>query len=345
MFYQQGSAGARRQHGLRIRLWTALLFGLAVLLAFGVPVGVAAASSRPAANVPAGLAQASISQGNPSARLGERYLGRWNYDQPDPATGNNVAVLACRDGGTSCSQNPQLPLPLSIPQVGWIDFSPGPNGSLYGHTDQGCTWNFAVKPGGLELSSTNQLCFNSTIGQYYSIKQWSVQVAGDVEYEQIISQSIQPNGDVLYTTMNFGTRGRPSRHKVAGDGDKSAANKFVGSFTYDPYSFQNLDNITVTDKGSAAPEVGVVHIDRIDGNKIVAHTPDGCNWALGVQGNTAELLDPATQSCQVGSNTVSLRYWAIVTDDGKRLSAFRSGYTFENGLTNNYTFISSLTGE
>jgi hypothetical protein len=46
-------------------------------------------------------------------------------------------------------------------------------------------------------SSKTQLCFNATIGQYYSIKQWSVQVEGTVEHEQIIAQSFQPNGDVL----------------------------------------------------------------------------------------------------------------------------------------------------
>jgi hypothetical protein len=321
----------------------ALLFGLTILLAIGVPAGVAAAPSPPEVSVSAGPARTSISHGNPSARFANKYLGTWNYVQPNLGSGNNVATLACPEGGASCNHNPRLPLPLSIPQVGWIDFYPGPNGTLYGHTDQGCTWNFDVTPTGLELSSKTQLCFNATIGQYYSIKQWSVQVEGNVEYEQIISQSVQPNGDILYTTMNFSTRDEPSRRKVAGVRDNSAASKFVGSFTYDRFSFQTLDNITVTDKDGASPEVGVLQIDRIGGNRIVAHTPDGCSWTLGVQGNTAELLDPATQSCQIGPNTLSLRYWGIVTDDGKHLSAFRSGYTFEKGLTNNYTFISSLT--
>jgi hypothetical protein len=187
------------------------------------------------------------------------------------------------------------------------------------------------------------LCFNASIGQYYSIQQWSVQVDGNVEYEQIISRGVQPNGEILDTTMNFNTKGKPSRHKVTGDGNDLMANRFVGSFTYDPFSFQTMVNITVTDKGSVSPEVGVVRIDRVGGNRIVAHTSDGCSWTPDVQGNTAELLDPGTQSCRIGSNTLSLRYWAIATDDGRHLSAFRSGYTFENGLTNNYTYTSSLT--
>jgi hypothetical protein len=325
-----------------IRPWKASLFVLAFFLIIGVPVGTAAASAPLDANGSTGPSRASVLRVDLRARHRGEYLGRWNYDQPSLTTGNNVAELACQDGGTSCNHNPQLPLPLNIPQVGWIDFYPGPNGTLDGHTDQGCSWNFDVTPAGLELSSKVQLCFNATIGQYYSIKQWSVQVKGNVEYEQIISQSFQPNGDILYTRMNFNTKDKPSRHKVLNGGYESAVNKFVGSFTYDPFSFQTLDNITVTDKGSAFPEAGVVRIDRADGNRIVVHTPDGCSWTLGVQGNTAELLDPDTQSCQVGSNTLALRYWAIATD-GKHLSAFKSGYTFENGLTNKYTFTSSLT--
>jgi hypothetical protein len=303
----------------RARLWMALLLAPAALLAVAVPVGVSMAS--------------------PPAPSRDKYLGRWNYDQPDTATGNNVAVLACPDGSAACSHNPDLPLPLSIPQVGWIEFSTGPDGTLYGHTDQGCTWNFSVAPGGLELSSQTQLCFNATIGQYYSIKQWSVQVEGNAEHEQIVSQSIQPNGDILYTRMNFTTTARASRHRATG----SAATRFVGSFAQDPFSFQTLVNVTVTDKGSAAPETGGVRIERAGGDRIVAHTPDGCRWTLRVEGNTAELADPGTQSCRVGADTLSLRYWALVTDDGRHLTGFRSGYTFASGLTNEYTFIGALS--
>ncbi|NUT21377.1 MAG: hypothetical protein HOV77_19560 [Hamadaea sp.] len=313
---------------------TSLLSVLVLLLAIAVPAEASAAYST---------ASGQLSPVNQAAHSGHKYLGRWNYVQPDRATGNNVAVLACSDGGTSCSHNPALPLPLKIPQVGWIDFSPGPDGTLYGRTDQGCVWNFAVTAGGLELSSKTQLCFNATIGQYYSIRQWSVQVDGDVEREQIISESFQPNGDVLFTEMNFSAKDQPSRRRVVDNGGDSVAEKLVGSFRYDPFSLETLDNITVTDRGSASPDIGEVRIDRLDGNRIAVHTPDGCSWILGVQGNTAELLDPGTQMCRIGSTTLSLRYWAIVTDDGGHLSAFRSGYTFENNLTNAYTFIGSLT--
>src|SRR6059058_69547 len=81
----------------------------------------------------------------------ERYYGIWNYDQPNDATLNNVAVLACPDGGGQCDRD--LPLPLRVPQIGWVEFSPGPHGTVNGRTDQGCVWNFTVHRTGLELSS------------------------------------------------------------------------------------------------------------------------------------------------------------------------------------------------
>lgn len=95
----------------------------------------------------------------------QKYLGYWNYDQPNP-TLNNVAVLACPGGGGQC--DPQLPLPLKVPQVVWVLFSAGPKGTVNGHTDQGCTWNFKITPTGLELSSTTQECFNFDVGSSYN---------------------------------------------------------------------------------------------------------------------------------------------------------------------------------
>ncbi len=84
---------------------TTLLACLAALfsLAAGVPYGIAEASAAPAPNV-------------------QKYLGYWNYDQPNLTTLNNVAVLACLGGGGQC--DPQLPLPLKIPQVGWVRSQP-----------------------------------------------------------------------------------------------------------------------------------------------------------------------------------------------------------------------------
>jgi hypothetical protein len=79
--HSQRSAHAQPRNRPRIRLGMALLFGLVALIAAGVPAGIAAASPPPGASA-------------------QRYLGTWNYDQPDPATMRNIAVLSCPPDGT-----------------------------------------------------------------------------------------------------------------------------------------------------------------------------------------------------------------------------------------------------
>lgn len=273
-----------------------------------------------------------------SVRRAEKYYGYWNYDQPDPTTLNNVAVLACPGGGGQC--DPQLPLPWRIPQVGWVLFSPGPNGTVDGHTDQGCTWNFDVTSTGLELSSTTQQCFNRDIGSAYNITTWSVQVSGNEEREQMVSTSHQPNGVDLIDSMPSG-----SRTKVHGVGGENSVDRFVGAYAYDPAAFQTLTNVVIDPQnGTAQPEQGAVGITRSGHGAIVAHTPNGCDWTLAVRGNTAE-LDPATQTCHTANGDVSLRYWAIVTNDGEHLNAFRAGSNrlYGQPWTDDYLYVGALT--
>lgn len=267
----------------------------------------------------------------------QKYLGYWNYDQPNLTTLNNVDVLACPDGGSQC--DPQLPLPLKVPQVGWVLFSAGPNGTVNGHTDQGCTWNFKVTPTGLELSSTTQECFNHDIGSPGNITKWSVTVTGIKEQEQIVATSHQPNGVDLIGTMKSG-----SRTRVSGSGGARSFSRFLGGYTYNPVDFNALTNVVVSDKGTIYPEQGAVQFTRKNRNTIVARTPNGCDWTLAVRGNTAE-LDPATQTCRLANGQTSLRYWAIVTDDGEHMNAFRTGSTKLNGQqpANNCLFIGELT--
>ena len=308
--------------GPRSRAWIriALRFGLVALcaVAVGASYGLTRASASPAPSV-------------------QQYLGYWNYDQPNLTTLNNVAVLACPDGGGQC--DPQLPLPLKIPQVGWVLFSIGPNGTVNGHTDQGCTWNFQVTATGLELSSTTQECFNVNIGSAYNITKWSVTVNGNKEHEEIVSISHQPNGVDLIAPMQSG-----SRTRVNGVGGTASFSRFLGEFSYDPADFHTLTNVVVTDKGTAFPEQGIVQFTKKDRSTILAHTPDGCSWTLAVRGDTAE-LDPATQTCHQANGDISLRYWAIVTDNGEHINAFRAGTTTLTGQqpTNNYLSIGALT--
>ena len=267
-----------------------------------------------------------------------KYYGVWNYDQPDAATLNNVDVLACPDGSGQC--DPALPLPLRVPQVGWVVFSPGPDGTVNGHTDQGCTWNFTVTPTELDLSSATQQCFNHNIGSSGTFTHWSVQVNGDRETESIVAVSHQPNGVDIIGTMKSG-----SRTKVdPDDGNDTFVRRFLGDYTYNAPDFHTLTNVVITDKGTVYPQQGTVRFSRGHHHIITAHTPDGCDWTLAVRGNTAE-LDPATQTCHTAHGDTSLRYWALATDDGQHVNGFVSGSATISGqpLTNIYLFIGTLT--
>jgi hypothetical protein len=184
--HRQRSTHARSRNRPPARLWMALLFGLVVLTAAGAPAGIAEATPPPQASA-------------------QPYLGTWNYDQPDPATMRNIAVLSCPPGEEGCPSG-LLPLPLHIPQIGNIVFSAAANGMVVGRTDQGCTWTFRIATDSLELSEA-QFCLNRNIGSAYTLTRWSVTVVGNHERETIIGISHQPTGD-LVTTMHDGARTR-----------------------------------------------------------------------------------------------------------------------------------------
>jgi hypothetical protein len=204
----------------------AVLVGLAVLTAAGAPAGTAAATPAPPASP-------------------HKYLGTWNYDQPDPATLRTIAVLSCPPGGAGCAAG-LLPLPLHIPQIGNLVFSAAADGRVVGRTDQGCTWRFAVTTGSLELSPPGQFCFNHTIGSASPLTRWSVTVVGNHEHETIIGVSHQPTGD-LVTTMHPGARTR-----VSGVGGFPAMARFLGAWTSDPASPQTLVNMVVRSRSVLA---------------------------------------------------------------------------------------------
>jgi hypothetical protein len=322
--HRQRPAHGEPRTGLRTRPWRAVLFGLVVLIAAGMPAGIAEASPPP---------QASAQQ----------YLGTWNYDQPDQATMRNIAVLSCPTGANECAASP-LPLPLHIPQIGNIVFSTAADGMVVGRTDQGCTWRFAVTTHSLELSPPAQSCFNHNIGSAYTLTRWSVTVVGNHERETIIGISHQPTGVDLVTTMHYGARTR-----VSGVGGFRAMARFLDLWTYDPASSQTLVNMVVTvpagaDGGapSISPPQGAVGFTSERYGAIVAHTADGCRWTLAVQGNTAE-LDPPTQTCQLASGTVRLFFWSAASD-GEHESSVMAGVKDMNGRQATfYLYIGALT--
>jgi hypothetical protein len=298
-------------------------------------LAVVAALSVGQSAAPAGATASASARTNPA-----KYYGSWNYDQPDAVTLNNITVLACPDGSGQCV--PQLPLPLRVPQVGWVVFSPGPNGTVNGHTDQGCNWNFAVHPGGLELSSTTQECFGPAVGSVGNLTRWSVQIKGNRETEQITAISHQPNGVDIIATMDSGSRTKV----VHGQDNGRFVQRFLGDYRYDPADMRTLTNVVSTDKGTTYPEQGTVRFtaSHTARGRIVARTPDGCDWTMAVRGNTAE-LDPATQTCHTATGDKSLHYWALVTDDGKHLNAYSAGSTTLAGQppTNTFMYVGSLT--
>jgi hypothetical protein len=318
--HRQRSAHAQPGNRPPARPWIALLFGLVVLVGAGVPAGTAQASPPPPASA-------------------HKYLGTWNYDQPDPATMRNIAVLSCPPGGDGCVSS-QLPLPLAIPQIGNIVFSAA-NNRVVGRTDQGCTWTFAVTTGSLELDPPAQSCFNHTIGSAYTLTRWSVTVVGNHEQETIIGISHQPTGD-LVTTMHHGARTR-----VTGVGGFPAMARFLGTWNYDPASPQTFVNMLVTvPVGGGEPVVsrvqGAVRVTSQRYGVIVARTDDGCRWTLAIQGNTAE-LDPAAQSCQLATGTVRVLFWSAASD-GEHQHAVMAGTRDVDGQQSTfYLYIGALT--
>lgn len=298
----------------------ALLFSLVVLTAAGMPAGIAAASPAPEASA-------------------QPYLGTWNYDQPDPTTMRNIAVLSCPPDDDECASS-FLPLPLAIPQIGNIVFAAAANGMVVGRTDQGCTWTFRVESDSLELSEA-QSCVNRNIGSAYTLTRWSVTVVGNHERETIIGISHQPTGD-LVTTMHHGARTR-----VSGVGGFQAMARFLGGWTYDPASPQTLVNMVVRipvggGVPSLSPVRGGVRVISERYGVVVAHTDDGCRWTLAVQGNTAE-LDPPTQTCQLASGTVTLFFWAAASG-GDHQNTVMAGIKDLNGEQSNfYLYIGALT--
>lgn len=122
------------------------------------------------------LALSTCTSSPQTSSLG-RFLGRWYYDHPDPASGEGIARLQC----PATADAPPLQLPL--PQIGWIDLRPDGKSALVGTTDQGCTWSFTVEGETASLGSVSQTspqtCFNRNIGSSYTIFDWSLTLGAD----------------------------------------------------------------------------------------------------------------------------------------------------------------------
>lgn len=268
---------------------------------------LAAAAALAAAALAAAALAATLLPGQAHAQSAHqaadgigKYLGTWNYDQPDRATMTNIAVLH--------------PGALLSPQEGYIVFTPHGDDAVVGRTDVGCTWTFAPGQDGLHLDPATQTCHNPTLDVWYTISSWTVTVAGRHEKETIKATSPSPIGTFSWVLQN-GTRTR------ADDGARSAW-RFAGEWRYaapDPATGQNIRVTRYTGPDgkpvvTQTGEQGVVTITRDYAGLLTARTQDGCTWTLQASGNLAE-LDPAVQTCMTSAaSDVVLRYWAISSD-------------------------------
>jgi hypothetical protein len=137
------------------------------------------------------------------------------------------------------------------------------------------------------------------------------------------------------------------RRSLSGVGGFHAMARFLGDWTYNPPSSQTLVNMVVTvpvggGVPSLSPVQGEVRVTSERHGTIVADTDDGCRWTLAVQGNTAE-LDPATQTCQLATGTVTPLFWSAASD-GEHENSVMAGITDLNGQRSNfYLYIGALT--
>lgn len=269
----------------------------AVTLAGLAVTALSPVQARAASQLPAGIA---------------RDLGTWNYDQPNSQRMTNIAVVSCPPGTASCAKVP----PISLPQIGNVVFAAGPDGSVTGRTDQGCTWRFAPHAGGLQLSPARQTCFNKVIGSSYTMTRWSVSFAGRHETESIAAVSHLPYGDFDFALRD----GKRTRAQAS----PSAVRRFSGTWQYGPANPGTGLNIETTVYQAPAGQVRSALTGRVTftpgrGQLIHARTGNGCTWTLAVAGNTAE-LDPARQACTRDGTTTTMSFWSIASNGRQQVS-------------------------
>ncbi|MBB5914280.1 hypothetical protein BJY24_003147 [Nocardia transvalensis] len=230
------------------------------------------------------------------------YLGTWNYDRPDPATMTDMATL-------------DLPgYTATFPQIGTVDFRRGENGEVIGYTDQGCTWRFRVEADALEMTSTDQYCFNRNIGAGYNVDRWRIRIDGDHEWESLHANSYLVGASFSFDLVD----GRRTRASAA-DRDETLR-RFAGSWRLDPPDPTHMVGIANVNNALGlalpVPVSGGVEYRAATGDTIIARTDDGCEWTLEAHGNTAE-LSPETQTC----HGMRRNLWAVASDGTQQTTA------------------------
>jgi hypothetical protein len=304
------------QHLAERRAWRPRRSIVLAVALIGALAGSLAVSTRAEAAPPAATPLAGT----------VKFLGVWNYRTPEPTTGLDIAVVS----GTGFSED--------FPQVGWVDFTQDPDGQVTGTTDQGCTWQFALKSGQLQLATPGQTCFNKVIGSEYQMNHWTVSVTGNREQEYIQATSFLPSG-----TFNF-TLAHGARTKVDQASREDAARDYAGHWTFNPANATTGVNMETVVPSSGQPSQqavsGSVSITRTGPNSILARTANGCEWKLGVAGNTAELTGP--QTCHLPDNSSqTYSFWAMAVR-GCHEYAVMSGANIVDGSQSEFSLATGL---
>jgi hypothetical protein len=269
----------------------------------------------------------------------DRYLGEWNYDQPDRESLRNIAEIRCLAAQPDCpSFNPSAPpgSPVQIPQIGRIVFSKEPDGKIVGRTDRGCTWRFTAQSDSLQLDPPSQTCFNRVINSGYTLTRWSVTVSGRHEKETIAGVSHHPSRDYDFV-LDHG-----ARTKVRPEPRIKTVKRFTGRWEYVPADPARLINIVTSRTAgpdgspqvSQSPQRGLVDMTVKPDRTIVAQTADGCQWTLAARGNTADLRPPG-QVCQRPGETVTIDFWQMVSD-GEQQASIMSGAVRRDVLSSSF---------
>jgi|HubBroStandDraft_6_1064221.scaffolds.fasta_scaffold43156_1 hypothetical protein len=246
-----------------------------------------------------------------------KYLGVWNYAQPNGRTSENIAQLQCP--APKGSPEGMHGFGMMIPQIGNLTITNAADGHLKGVTDQGCSWTFKVGSSSAELEPASQTCFNKVIGSSYTITQWSIRVDGNQESETLRAKSHHQMGDCDFVMQN-------GKRAKAEDIDSSSL--FVGDWRYDTLDPGTRINVAqkICGEESAKPTFvpisGTVTISKVSDGVLQAVTSDGCSWRLKVQGNTAILDSP--QSCEKDGKASKLNSWTIASDGQHQLSNMNS---------------------
>ena len=190
-----------------------------------------------------------------------KYLGVWNYDQPNGETSENIAQLQCP--APKGSPEGMHGFGMMIPQIGNLTITNAADGHLKGVTDQGCSWTFKVGSSSAELEPASQTCFNKLIGSSYTITRWSIRVDGNQESETLMAKSHHQMGDCDFA-MQTGKRTKAE--------DTDSSGLFVGDWRYDTLDPKTRMNVAQKICGEESSKPAVV---PISGTVTISKVSDG----------------------------------------------------------------------